>query len=114
MYQAVEIIIPIAAMTMVFGIVYVAVTAWHRQKMAMIEAGMNPKEGGESKHSKIRTAFLFLLVPTGIFAGNVIGDYYPIMRGQSLGLIFAFLFGGIALVAAYFVERTFEKNNKLD
>ena len=109
-----SILIPICAISMVFGIVYVAVTAWHRQKIAMIEAGMNPKEGRESKHSKIRTAMLFLLVPTGIFVGFVIADFYPVMRDKSLPLIFAFLFGGIALVAAYFVERKLENKNKID
>jgi len=112
MSQAVEIIIPIAGMSLTFGIVYVGVTAWHRQKMAMIEAGMNPKEKKESKHSKIRTAMLFLLVPTGIFVGNVVADYYPIMRNKSMALIFAFLFGGIALVAAYFVERKLENKKE--
>lgn len=114
MYQAVEIIVPLGAFAMVFGIVYLAITSNHRQKIAMIEAGMNPKEEKESKHSKIRTAFLFLLVPTGIFVGNLLADLYPIMEGKSMGLIFAFLFGGIALVSAYFVERTFEKNNPVD
>lgn len=114
MYQAVEIIVPLGAFAMVFGIVYLAITSSHRQKIAMIEAGMNPQENKESKHSKIRTAFLFLLVPTGIFVGNFIAEYFPIMRDKAMGLIFAFLFGGIALVAAYFVERTFEKNNPVD
>lgn len=114
MSQAVEIIIPIAGMSLTFGVVYVAVTAWHRQKMAMIEAGMNPKKDRESKHSKIRTAMLFLFVPTGIFVGNVIADFYPVMKGKSMALIFAFLFGGIALVAAYFVERKLENKKQLE
>ena len=109
-----SILIPIVAMTMVFGIVYVCVTAWHRQRMAMIEAGMNPKEAKESKHSKIRMAFLFLLVPTGIFTGKLVDDYLLGGHSDTTGLIFAFLFGGIALVAAYFVERKLENKNKID
>tara|TARA_B100000809_G_scaffold177702_1_gene175267 strand:+ start:107 stop:472 length:366 start_codon:yes stop_codon:yes gene_type:complete len=114
MSQAVEIIIPIAGMSLTFGIVYVAVTAWHRQKMAMIEAGMNPKKDRESKHSKIRTALLFLLVPTGIFIGNTVSDFYPVIDGETMGLLFAFLFGGIALVAAYFLERKFDNQNQIN
>ena len=41
MYQAQEILIPIAAMAMVFGIVYLGVTAHNRKTLAMIEAGMS-------------------------------------------------------------------------
>ena len=114
MYQAVEIIIPLSAFALTFGIVYISVTAWHRQKMAMIEAGMNPNEGKVKDHSKIRTGLLILLVPLGIFVGHLIGQSFPVMRNQSLGLIFAFIFGGIALVASYFIERHQNKQNLID
>ncbi len=48
MYQAVEIIIPLAAFAMIFGIVYLGVTSHHRKEIAMIEAGMNPNKKKES------------------------------------------------------------------
>ena len=35
------LLIPIALFAMVFGIVYIVITASHRQKIAMIEAGMS-------------------------------------------------------------------------
>jgi len=37
-----DIIIPITFFAMIFGIVYVVVTARHRQRMALIEKGMDP------------------------------------------------------------------------
>lgn len=104
MSQAVEIIVPIASMTMVFGIVYVAVTAWHRQKMAMIEAGMNPKEKIKSKHSRLRTALLFVLVPIGLFLGNYLGELNGDQNSDVTGLLFGFIFGGLALLLSYFIE----------
>jgi len=112
MYQAVEILVPLAAFAMIFGIVYVGVTSVNRKELAMIEAGMNPNDKKNSGHSKIRTALLFFLVPMGIFVGNVIAHFFPIIDGGSLGLIFAFIFGGVALTTAYFIEKGFEKNNK--
>lgn len=112
MFQAVEIIIPLAAFAMVFGIVYLGITSHNRKELAMIEAGMNPNSKKESGHSKIRAGLLFTLVPFGIFLGNILSTY-TVMRNDELGLLFAFLFGGIALVAAYFIERNFD-NKKHD
>ena len=57
MYQAQEIIIPLAAFAMVFGIVYLAITSTNRKELAMIEAGMNPNKS-EKRHSKIRFGLL--------------------------------------------------------
>ncbi|MFK8039468.1 MAG: DUF6249 domain-containing protein [Crocinitomicaceae bacterium] len=108
MYQAVEIIIPIAAMAMVFGIVYLGVTGHYRKQMAMIEAGMNPSKHQKNKHSRIRTALLLVLVPTGIFVGNLVGPHIHSMEVSEAGLLFGFLFGGLALVTSYFLERIFE------
>ena len=112
MYQAVEIIVPLAAFAMIFGIIYVAVTAYNRKELAMIEAGMNPNESKKSGHSKIRTALLFLFVPLGIFTGNVIATLFPVIEAESLGLIFAFIFGGMALTTSYFIEKGFEKKDQ--
>lgn len=115
MFQAVEIIVPLGAFTMVFGIVYLAITSHNRKELAMIEAGMNPAKKEESGHSKIRAGLILTLVPFGIFIGNLLAPYTP-LKNDELGLLFAFLFGGIALVAAYFIERQLDqkKHDLLD
>ena len=114
MYQAVEIIIPLGAFAMVFGIVYLGVTAMHRKEMAMIEAGMNPVKSQYKKHSRIRTALLLFFVPIGILVGNLIAPYLYSMKTAIAGLLFGFLFGGIALITSYFLERVFEKDTDED
>ena len=108
MYQAVEIIIPLGAFAMIFGIVYLAITSHHRKEMAMIEAGMNPVKSQKNKQSRIRTGLLLLLVPTGILVGNIVAPFIQSLKNDESGLLFGFLFGGIALVASYFMERIFE------
>jgi len=115
MYQAVEIIVPLGAFFMVFGIVYLAITSHNRKELAMIEAGMDLCKKEESGHSKIRAGLLFTLVPLGIFIGNLLAPYTS-LKNSELGLLFAFLFGGLALVSAYFIERQLDKkkNNFLD
>ncbi len=109
MYQAVEILVPLASFAMIFGIVYVVITAMHRKEIAMIEAGMNPNDGKKARHSKIRTALLFLLVPIGIVIGNAISANFSSVSADSLGLLFAFIFGGLALTISYFVDLKMEK-----
>jgi len=110
MYQAVEILIPLGAFAMIFGIVYLGVTSKHREKMAMIEAGMNPEDSNNKSHSKIRSGLLFVLVPIGIIVGNLLSPKIEMLKNDELGLIFAFLFGGIALVTSYFLEKKDSKN----
>ena len=117
MYQIVELMIPISFFIMSFSIVYVIVTARHRERIAMIEAGMNPNEGRidgvKRKRSTLRTALLLLFVPLGIYIGNIVSEVYPIIRNKEMGLLFAFIFGGIALVITYIVERVKSRNTEM-
>ena len=112
MFQAVEILVPLGAFAMVFGIVYVGVTANHRERMAMIEAGMNPDDSKHKKHSKMRAGLLLLLVPMGILIGNLLSNSIEVLKNDELGLIFAFLFGGLALVLSYFLEKKFNNESE--
>ncbi|WP_066758407.1 DUF6249 domain-containing protein [Crocinitomix algicola] len=102
MVHLTHILIPLGGAAMIFGIVYVVTTANHRENMAMIEMGMNPKEETK-KHNNLRNALLFLLVPIGILVGNLVHEYFG-MDSSPAAVLFAFLFGGIALVATYFIE----------
>jgi len=108
MYQSVELLIPIAAMSMVFGIVYVGVTAQNRKNLAMIEAGMNPNKKDQSEHSKIRKILLLILIPIGIILGHFIGDSFNYYSNQTT-MLFGFIFGGIALGISYIIDRKINK-----
>ncbi|MGB1103074.1 MAG: DUF6249 domain-containing protein [Crocinitomicaceae bacterium] len=95
------IIIAVAGCAMIFGIVYIAVTADNRENMAMIEAGMNPKADKKSSYSRLRTGMLFFFVPVGILIGNFVHDFFG-MRPATAATVFAFLFGGLAMLGTYF------------
>ena len=60
---------------MIFGIVYIAITASNRQKIAMIEAGMNPNDKDDEGFSPWSNGYLFIFVPLGIILGNVLAHY---------------------------------------
>ena len=98
-----DILIPISFFTMTFGIVYVAVTARHRQRMAMIEKGLTP----ELFRTKARGswAYVFGLVVVGIGAGIGLGWVVDvIIHGGQWGnnplpyFISVLLCGGAALI----------------
>lgn len=91
------LLIPIALFAMVFGIVYIVITANHRQKIAMIEAGMNPNDKDDDNNSW-NGGFLFVFVPLGIIVGNIVAYYTNFLEAGEFGLLGAFLFGGIGLL----------------
>lgn len=94
------LLIPIALFAMIFGIVYIAITSNHRQKIAMIEAGMNPNEKKDEENSPWSSGYLFVFVPLGIIIGNVLAHYTDFLEAGQFGLLGAFLFGGIGLLIA--------------
>lgn len=102
-----HILVPLAGCAMIFGVVYVVITADNRQKMAMIEAGMNPHP--QKKHSKLRTAMLAIFIPIGILIGQASSSVFN-MQPETASVTFGFLFAGIGLLATYIVESKREKN----
>lgn len=104
MQHLVHMLIPISGCAMIFGIVYVVITANNRENMAMIEAGMNPKGHKTNRHSRLRIALLLFMVPIGILIGNI-GHRLFGMDPEPAAVVFAFLCGGLALTATYFIEE---------
>lgn len=105
------ILIVLIGCAMIFGIVYVTITASNRESMAMIEAGMNPKDTKSTQHSRLRIALLLFFVPIGILIGNLTHGFFG-MDPEPAAVVFSFLFGGIALSATYFI--TWALNEAID
>lgn len=110
MNELVGLLIPLAGIAMIFGIVYLGVTSDTRRDMAMIEAGMNPKEKKNDKDRTLKNALLLIFIPLGYFIGN----YFKSQLGLSnsfAGIAFAFLFGGLGLLLFYFISNKKSDNN---
>lgn len=104
MQSLTHILVPFFGCAMIFGIVYVTMTANHRENMAMIAQGMNPKESNSKSHSKLRIALLLFFVPIGILIGNLVHEFFG-LDAEPAAVVFSFFMGGFALVATYFIER---------
>ena len=104
------LMIPISAFIMVFGIVYVERTAKHREIMAAIEKGIDPKDLNISaeKSDKFTNGYTFAGAGFGIFIGYLltsITSITPVAAYLSMG----FLFGGLALIYANSLKKKKEE-----
>lgn len=102
-----EILVPIAGFAAVFGIVFVVISARNRERMAMIEKGVNPKDFLASRpniYGTIKWALLLVGVGLGLFFGSILDTYtqVPEPSGYFAGALF---FGGIGLAIAFLITR---------
>jgi Domain of unknown function (DUF6249) len=103
----VEIIVPVAVFTMIFGIVYVIVTARNRERMAMIEKGADPKFFESLKTSSKTRALKWGLVLVGVGFGLFLAGIC-VSAGMDEGAAYPgliCLFGGAGLLLAYRIEQ---------
>jgi len=104
----VAIIVPLALFMMIFGIVYLA----KRERMAMIERGMDPRryKPRSSPSPILKWAFLLIGAGLGLLLANIISrtalkttDY----DDSNVAIYFALIaiFGGLGLFLSYRIEK---------
>lgn len=104
----IEVIIPIAAFAMILGCVYISVTAWHRQRMAMIEKGLVPgslpsKDPGSRT---LRNGMFLVAIGIGLLCGRMLEPLFqkgPDDDNPLSYFISVLIFGGAALVLHHIV-----------
>lgn len=112
--MGVAIVVPLAFFAMVFGVVYVLVTARNRERLNLIEKGADPKLFESVKKTSTTGILkwgLFLIgIGLGIFfatllvqAGTEEGAAYPAM---------ICVFGGAGLLVAYKMDQKSEPTGK--
>jgi ABC-type antimicrobial peptide transport system permease subunit len=106
-----EIVIPIVAFLTIFGIVYVVVTARNRERMSMIEKGVNPKDflsAGPNVYGSLRWALLLVGFGLGLFIGSLFDTYSRIPKEPAY-FGSAIFFGGLGLAVAFLIARRAER-----
>jgi hypothetical protein len=104
----VEILIPLAFFALVFGSWYIFITSRNKERLALIEKGADPqlfksKAKENSNHTIFKLGLFLVGIALGILAGNALeaGGMNEVTAYFSM----IFLFGGIALVASFFLQR---------
>ena len=106
MYE--DIVIPIAFFLSIFGILYIYFTSRNKERLAMIDKGFDPvkfKTRPEcSNVNTLKWSLLLIGVAIGVFLGAVLSEYAGFPE-EAAYFSLIFLFGGIGLLVAYFVEK---------
>ncbi len=111
-----EELIPLAGILSMFGtlfgVVYLFLTTRNRERLAMIEKGIDAKIFYEKKPKSylvIKIGMAAIGIGIGIFFGKLL---VSAGMGEEMIAAMMFVFGGIGLVIAYFIESKLRAGEK--
>ena len=109
------IVIPVSFFLMVFAIVYISVTTRNRERLAMIEKGVDPKlftsepkPANISSYSTFKWGLFLIGLAVGLFIGAMFDEYTSLPEAP-MYISMILMFGGLALVIAYLLRGRLEK-----
>ena len=100
----VAILVPIAAMAMIFGVVYL----FKKESLAMIEKGMNPRVHRPAPYTSLKYGLLLTGSGIGLLLAYLIDVASTTIDGEeNASIYFALIavFGGIGLIVSYMIEK---------
>lgn len=106
-----EVFIPLAFFAAIFGIIYVYLSTRNKERMSMIEKGVDPSTFTTKRNyanMTLKIGMLAIGVALGILVGSLI-DEYTTLEDEVGYFSMIFLFGGLALVINSILE---EKRSK--
>jgi len=96
----------------IFGIVFVVAQARNRERMAMIEKGVSPKDfltdRRPNSYGVLKWALLLVGVGFGLFIGSVL-EAYTSIHEEAAYFATALFFGGAGLFAAFLIAKKAEE-----
>lgn len=105
-----DAIVSIGAFAAIFGIIYVYLVTRHRERMGMLERGVEVSPFNSIKIMNAQTlkyGMLLAGLAIGILMGGVLKNYG--LEKNTSYLSMTFLFGGLSLIANYLIVK---KQNK--
>jgi hypothetical protein len=113
--MAVAILVPLAFFALVFGVVYIIVTARNRERINLIEKGADPKLFESVKSSSnggiLKWGLLLVGIGMGIFFASLLVQGMGMEEGAAYPAMIC-LFGGAGLLVAYKVDQNANKKQE--
>ncbi len=112
-----EVLVPLIVFASLFGVVYIIVSARHRQRMAMIEKGITPADMMERKdpYRSLKSGLVGIGVGIGLLLGYLFQTYVMVNADDNPlpYFIMVTICGGIALIIHHKMVRSKEGMDKL-
>jgi hypothetical protein len=112
------IVIPVSFFLMVFAIVYITVTTQNRERMAMIEKGVDPKLFTRepkpvriSAYATFKWGLFMVGLAIGLFIAALLEQNTDLPEGP-MYISMILVFGGLALIIAYLMKNRLEKKRE--
>ena len=111
--ETLGVLIPFAFFALVFASLYVHLTTRNKERLALIEKGADPelfktKPDANSGHGTFKIGLFLVGIALGILCGYFLTEGG--MEEEPAYFSMIFLFGGIALVVSYFMQRKNTEN----
>lgn len=99
----IPILVPLGFFAMIFGIVYLR----NRERMAMIERGMNPKIDVPTPYVNLKWGLIFIGGGLGLVIGYIINHAWLVNQDENSLIYIALIsmFGGIGLLISSNIDR---------
>ena len=106
-----DFFIPIVLFIAMFGIVYVFFTTRNRERLAMIEKGVDAKlfQREPSKFVALKSGMFLIGIGIGVLVGNLLSIMSNLHEPVAYGSMIL-LFGGGSLLTFYFIEKRLTRN----
>lgn len=101
-----DLLVSLAAFAAIFGIIYVFLITRHREKMSMLEKGVDPSLFSPTRGTSYTLKFGMLAVgiALGILTADLLYRNDALQRAPAY-FAMTFLFGGASLILNFIVER---------
>ena len=106
-----DFLVSIAAFATAFGIIYIIVITRYRERMSMLEKGIDPSAFGRSKGVETKTlkaGMVCIGIAMGLLMGNLLYNHNILDRFVSY-FSMVFLFGGISLIGNFLIEQKLKR-----
>lgn len=101
----IPILVPLGFFAMVFGIIYL----YRRERMAMIERGMDPRvyKSSAAPYQNLKWGLLLIGAGTGLFLAFLLDSTVFKTQHDNEAIYFALIaiFGGLGLFVSYLIEK---------
>jgi len=109
--MTIAVLVPISAFALIFGIFYLR----SREKMGMIERGMDPtsnKPNSINPSNVLTFGLLLMGAGLGLFFAEYIANQHPGENSTATYMSLTALFGGAGLFIAYLIEKRSTKKEE--